>query len=325
MPTNILLCRDGVMRFKHWFFDSEKREGTMYHFSYEAYEKLVGNAFLKHIGYGFEMEENLTVKELFQNLQPFSDEIEGLAAMDFDGFYQEAMKPPEDLSSRDRFSHIDVRGFYTLDAVPAFERREPEDNVEPDVDGKLYSMEAFNRSLGIGPPKITDQLEVIEMWTNSAVLRTPDYDENTDSYIHEYSIDYTPVSQWAHLPVKVNPLMELLDTSRNSDYLTTNEPLINPNHPLVKDDGHSLSVKIDDGGPSFYKAIIEGCLRQWGFHYSPVVRDEQIAEITRRIDEIDGEASEQEDNLDDLQAQEDKDEKEGLEALLELDDYGYKK
>jgi hypothetical protein len=280
------------------------------------------------------MEDNLTVRELFKNLEPFADTLEGLAAMDFKEFAKESRKPPTSMENRDTFKCIRVESYYELRAVPEYERV-PEEKVEPDIDGKFYSSEALFKSLGIGAPKKTNRVSLEKIWTNCAVLRAPEKDEHTGTEIDSYSISYSPVCDWAHLPIHINKTAKLTDDTQVLNFMDTDEPLLNPNHPLVKgrpgsENSCIYSVQIEEEAPTFQEAIIEGCLYEWGFHYSPMQRDEMIekleVETQKALDELDGKETEttklEVEEEDDMLS--DDDVREVMDAFVEQDNRAWK-
>lgn len=283
MEGSLYLCRDGTLRVLHVTYDRKTKTRTIYYIPIDQYERYLSNAFLKLIRKPFDMEDNLTVRELFKNLEPYADTLEGLASMDFKEFAKESHKPPTSMKDRDTFKCIRVEPYYELRAVPEYERI-PEEKVEPDIDGKFYSSEALFRSLGVGAPKKTNRFSLEKIWTNCAVLRVPEKDEHTGNEIDSYSVSYSPVCDWAHLPIHISRTARFTDDTQVLDFMDTDEPLLNPNHPLVSarpgnENSCTYSVQIEEEAPTFQEAIIEGCLYEWGFHYSPMQRDEMMKQI----------------------------------------------
>lgn len=296
MEGSLYLCRDGILRVHHMTYDQKTKTRSHYYIPIDLYERYLGNAFLKMLRRTFDMEDNLTVRELFTNLEPYADVLEGLGCMDFKEFARESRKPPTSMEDRHIFKCIRVEPYYELRAEPEFERIEQDDSG-PDVEGKFYSTEALFRSLGIGKAIPTNRVNFEKMWTNCAVLRAPEKDEVTGTEFDSYSISYTPVCDWAHLPIQVKKTATLTDETQISGHMETDEPLLNPNHPLVNtlgnEDSKRYTIEIQEEAPSFEEAIIEGCLFEWGFHYSPMQRDEAMRNIEARtkeaLDEIDAE------------------------------------
>jgi hypothetical protein len=295
MEGSLYLCRDGTLRVLHIAYDHKTKTRTYYYIPIDQYERYLPNSFLKLIRKTFDMEDNLTVRELFTNLEPYANVLEGLGCLDFVEFARESRKPPTSMEDRHKFKCIQIEPYYELRAEPAYERI-PQEDVGPDIDGKFYSSDALFRSLGIGAPKKTNRVTLEKIWTNSAILRIPEKDEVTGYENDSYSVSYTPVCDWSHLPIHIKNTATLTDDTQLLDFMDTDEPLLNPNHPLVKTDNSIKSrkkatIEIQEEAPSFQEAIIEGCLYEWGFHYSPMQRDEMMkhieAETQKALDELD--------------------------------------
>ena len=260
---------------------------------------------------------------MFENLKPYSSLLEGLASMDFDSFYEEVKKPPKDLTKRSLYKEVKITGSITLESVPEYEKLEQK-NVEPDIYdenyGPLYSHDAMKKSLGIGEALVTDQYEKITIWKSTIIQNKADYDENLEEYIDEYSLMGLPLYEYSHVPLRIHNNTRLIDEHKiNNGYLSHNEPLFNPNNPLVNkiynknNELDYLEVPLQEY-PTFNEAIIKGFLFEIGFDYSPEQRDD----VMNNLENIDN------DSIDNEEAHE----KEWIKFLEEIccnDQNSYKK
>jgi hypothetical protein len=277
MP-GFVFCRDGVLRI------AERHRGTRSSvlLPVRTLELTRRNVFLKQITYGVELEDGLTVRELFENLAPWADVMEGLACMDFEAFLGEARLPPSPDHSLDR---IEISYSLAVDAVPEFEA-------------------PSSRRFLAGRPVRTDRLELEGGWDYLGMLKTPVTEGEGETWqhtIHGYSLDYTPLEQWSHLPVVISRKARITDTTWRSPHHSAAVPLLNPAHPGVHGRGQSADTALAAGGvavavveadaespcPDFMGAIVRGFLYEIGFHYSPCARDDKENELEQCLVGID--------------------------------------
>jgi len=281
-----VICRDGVLRHEKWFYDRKLGKGHYYAMPVVEYQKHIPHIFLSNLGDCFRFEEGLTLRELMINFKPWQDLMGEMCCMDFPAFVREAEKLPKIVTmtgenadpDMNNYSHIEVYGYVEFDAVPKFTRPT-----------KAEQEAARKRNAWLmGEPVVTDRYNMTISWDYHGVLKTPEQDEFAGE-ITAYGLHYTPLSDIAHLPIRMRETVNVRDMTPRSSYLSTPEPLFNPNNPFLKayknDDGtrvFSYELPIHQT-PSFYNAMIRGVFWQMGFHFSPIYRDEKIEEITGSI------------------------------------------
>lgn len=274
-------CRDGVLRTQKW----HRALGRTVELPVELLQQSARshrNLFLKGLTYGVTIEDGLTVGELFENLAPWSELMEGIACMDFAGFLGETRRPAERAANLDR---VEISYRLRIEAVPDFE--------DPSSDEFLA-----------GPSRTTDKVELGGGWSYVAKLTTPRIEgEGTDweHRIDGLSLDYTPLNQWAHLPIVILRDATLEDSSWESPHLSIDAPLLNPSHPAVRQAGSEegepikkrgpyrnvLQTHINAPEPTFMEAIVQGFLWSIGFNYSIAGRQDCLAILDERMAELD--------------------------------------
>lgn len=283
-----IFCRDGVLRLREYFYDSDKKMGGKIDLPLFIIEQIDDKyKFLKCLGELVEFEDGLTVKEFFNNLAPWAEIMEGLACMDFPAFLTEVNKPCE--KPLENISHIEIMAYYEFSVRPDFERVSVKDMFEK-VPGKKYSV------LKPMSPIYTNEIELEYYWRYTAKLETP---TNDDGYeCTEVGLDYSPINEWAHVPMKFAKNV-VYDRTINSDYSSFKESLFNSGHPSFKSNEYGAIISISTPPPTFFHSILRGFLWEIGFHYSPVKRDKLTEELKQQIKEIDDDLEQNED-IDDI-------------------------
>jgi hypothetical protein len=270
--SGFVFCRDGVLRIRDW------HRGTQASvlLPVRTLERTRRNLFLKQITDGVELEAGLTVRELFENLAPWADLMEGLAGMDFDAFLAEARLPPS--PNRD-FDRVEIS--YSIFVNPAVQVREP---FRADRPGR------------------TDRLEMEEGWDYLGILKEPVIEGEGEDWahpVHGYSLEFVPLEQWAHLPVVIAGKARITDSSCGSPDPVPAVPLLNPDHPMAHVKGEPgprpagrkagtgiVEADVAAPCPTFIAAIVRGFLYEVGFHYSPCSRDQKRSELAEMVREV---------------------------------------
>lgn len=274
----LLFCRDRILRKQVRQYNPETKQNRYVNIPMRTYQQFDPQAFLKQLLADFKLEEGVTVADLFLNLEPWADLMEGLASMDFRAFCEEAKKPSRPM---DDLSHVVVRPLIELKAVPEFERSGSDRDF----------LDLFRNRKAV----VTDRYEMVIRWDSSVVLKTPRVDPNIDD--HEYSeisCDYSPLDEWGHCPVVIERTATIIDDTpygHRAGFLSSSIPLINPDSPLVNEirdnqgKAYSHYMKAETF-PNFMDTLVRGCFWEWGFHYSPVGRDQAREEITASVEEL---------------------------------------
>lgn len=275
---SLLFCRDGVLRIEK--FVPEKR--CYAQIPLALYEAEVGPLFLAKIFDPIALEDGLTVRELFHNLAPWADLMSQLAQMDFPAFLAECEKPIRVLDGEPPLSHIDLRAFGSLRAEPAYAKA-PRPGVG---DGEKAAVHFL-----CGKPLVTDRYDLSVCWNYSAVYAEPYDDPDSGTRIEHVSLDYTPLDEWHNLPIRIQTTLKLSDGTPLSPHHTAKTTLLNPAHPAVApitlDDGRLAELTVElNAEPNFYETIVRGFLFEIGFHWTPIVRDEQAEEIRGRVKSV---------------------------------------
>lgn len=279
--ADLIFSRDGVLRMRFSAYDrvSKKRLGRLV--PLRAWEAGVDeHAFLKSLHSAISFEDGLSVGEMMENLAPWAEMMTGVACMDFPAFLEEARRGGKRVEDIDR---IELRYHAAIEAVPRFERIKPEER-DPDK-------RDFRSVLGLGRPMRTDRVVIEERWDYSAVLTEEgraQY-EGSDSV----SLSFTPVSEYAHLPLIINRRGVLHDQAPiGADYLGTRLPLLNPAHPLTEEVERSrlgtLRLPIDAPEPTLFDTLVRGLLWEMGFDYSPAQRDASGEAVMRSVEALKG-------------------------------------
>lgn len=281
---DLIFSRDGVLRRYFGAYDTVSRDVVKRLVPLLAWEAGVDkNVFLKSLSSGVSFEDGLTVGEMMENLSPWADVMTGVACMDFPAFLEESRRGGERVKD---ISRIELRYQVIIEAVPRFERVKPAES-----DSGKRDLESV---LGLGRPLKTDKISAESRWEYSALL-TDDGRARYDGS-ESVSLSFTPVSEYAHLPLVINPIGSLLDqTPFGRRYLNTKLPLLNPDNPLTERvEGSSvltLRSVINAPSPNFFDTLVGGLLWDMGFSYSPAQRDASAESLKRRVDDIRGDGS----------------------------------
>lgn len=275
---HISLHRDGILRIREAAKNPDTSKYIGATIPFRTWSRGQPLEFLSFIHEPFTMEDGLTVKELFLNLQIVGDQIQYLAGMDFSAFFeasQQSTNPNNDLS------YIEVNGYMKIQNVPAYER-----SSNPNKEKNIFR---------IGKAKITNRYSVDIHWDSNAVLKEMRIQDGYE--VRKVGIDLSPMSEWAHLPIVIKNKIKLVDESYHQRHTDFKESVTNPNHPLFDDQigannkVYSKSLEIDYT-PTFHEAIILGCLNEWSFFGTPSaavqVRDDlvqQMADMDKWIEE----------------------------------------
>jgi hypothetical protein len=287
----MLFCRDGVLRLQEWDYDPATRSGRHVLLPLAVLCGLDPHAFAKHLTREIAFEDDLTVRELFLNLKPWAAELEGLACMDFAAFVAEAEKPLAADAHTD-LSHVELSASIEIAAEPEFEE-DGDDLLKtiPVAGGRLHQW--------VSPtPRVSDRIAVEHRWDSTAIYREPQVEQVGDTRVtvRSCSLDYSPLTRWHHLPIRLNPVMVLSDDTggTGSEYLSYGVPLLNPAHPRVTavrhGDGSRIyrhEVAVEAPTPTFMATLVRGFFWDVGFHYSPAGRDEQTRSLTAAMDDVD--------------------------------------
>lgn len=271
----MLFCKNRAEE-KHYSFDVPVAD----------LESCVPGTFLSLLTAGIEIEDGLTVAELFRNLSPFGDVVGSIAGMDFNAFAEEAMKPPAD-DKLDDVSGIEIKAHITLGAKPKFERRE--DNSDFGFE-RIKGTTLFKMSSPV--PIVTDQMTLELSWDYLALYAKPEEDE-FGNISRGCSLDLMPLPQWSHLPIKIGREAIFTDLTPNSRHLSSSLSILNPDHPAISAtarlDGkvHCREMTVIAPIPTLLDTIIGGFLSVIGFWFSPASADEFAAKIEGSMNEID--------------------------------------
>lgn len=254
-------CRDGILRRT---FERYERATRTHHDALvplRAYERVIDrDVFLKSLHSQIIFEDGLTVGEMMENLAPWADKMTGVGVLDFPAFLAEM-------------------------------RRDPVDRVKDVEKITLVYYASLNTSLGFGAP---NKLTIEEGWDMQALL-TPagreDYDGATS-----IAIDYTPMSEWKHLVIDIDPEGCFSDETAGSleqGYAGIDRPLTDGSHPLVQTQQDNQGqvfrhrVAIEAPTPTFFDCLIRAFFWEVGFSFSPAQRDDQFEKIVTSIEELD--------------------------------------
>lgn len=269
----LVFCKDHILRYKVWQYDNENKRGRYLLLPFRSYEKYFEDAFYKRLRDNFELQEGITVKDLFLNLEPWANAMEGIACMDFQAFCDEAKKEPEPDEDLD---YLVIKAHITFSVVPEYERHHGESMKDLFFNSKAV---------------VTNRFDMEQVWGSSVMLKK----EAVKKYDSEsISCDYSPLSEWGHCPVYIDRTAKVMDTSlvsRKIGHSSFDEPLLNPKHPLVsgiegydgKVNAHQFPIEVT---PTFYETLVNGCFWEWGFHYSPVGRDMSREDIQKSLNEV---------------------------------------
>ena len=277
----LIFCRDGILRRTFHAYDSVTRSRVTTQVPVLAWQSAVDpDTFLKSLGSVIKFEDGLTIAEMMENLAPWADVMTGVACMDFPAFLEEARNP---MPGCEEISHMELYYSASLSAVPKFE----------DVEELFTKKENGFFEMNIGRPLFTGQISLEDRWDYAAVLT----EEARASYggADNVSLSFTPVSEYAHLPVRFREGSVLYDEtsapSRHA-FLGTRKALTRADHPNVvrvpfgNKGKHAHQVPIVSPTPTFYAGLVRGLLWEMGFSYSPVQRDEQKQQVMNSVEEV---------------------------------------
>lgn len=278
--ADLIFSRDGVLRMRFSAYDRVSKERLGRLVPLRAWEAGVDeHAFLKALHSAISFEDGLTVGEMMDNLAPWAEMMTGVACMDFPAFLEEARRGGKQVED---ISRIELRYYASLEAVPRFERIKPKDREDG---GDFFS------SLGIGRPMRTDRVSIESRWDYSAVLTEKGREAYDGS--ESVSLSFTPVSEYAHLPLIINRRGSFHDQAPyGSEYIGTSLPLLNPDHPLTEEvKGSRVSARrlpIDAPSPNLFDTLVRGLLWEMGFDYSPAQRDKSGEKVMRSVEALKG-------------------------------------
>ncbi len=266
-------CRDGVLRRTFSRYDRNAGKHHFYLVPLRAYERVVDNhVFLKSLSSTIEFEDGLTVGELMENLAPWAETMIGVGVLDFPAFLEEVRREPARLV--DDVEKISLFYHASLKAVPRWTSPQP---------GELFGM-----------PKASGKLTLEARWGMDALLTEAgqkEYDGATS-----VAIDYTPMSEWKHLPIVIEEDGTFDDetvSGLEQDYIGIKQPVTDASYPLVEEVRASHGgifrhrLPIEAPSPRFFDCLVLGFLWEVGFSFSPAQRDEQIEKLKTSMAQID--------------------------------------
>jgi hypothetical protein len=274
-------CRDGILRVHPKAWDPDERAHKGRRVSLQAWQEAVDSrAFLKSLRSPIRFEPGLTVLELFENLAPWADLMSSIACMDFPAYLAEARRAPsgQDMS---QLSHIDV--FWRSIISPVADFTPPTERFSKDDKGR--------REFNVGKPKKTGRIEADCGWDMSVMLTEAgraEYDGQSS-----VSLSFCPISDWAHLELRLLEEGLLFDETiakSSQDFLGTQIPLINAQHPLVtarpQTNSNAQVMACDPPAPAFFETLVCGVMWEIGFDYSPVQRDARYEDLKDRVEQV---------------------------------------
>lgn len=283
----LLFCRDGILRERHSVYNraTKKHKAVLI-----PVEELRGASLLSVLNHCVEFADGLIVKEFFENLAPFSEQVSELAQMDFPAFLVEARRPsrPQDPNETE-IEAIEIFCDAVIAPVPAYEG-----DIQTD-DSSLASRIPGTSLYRMRIPKalVSDRLELELAWDYLAIYKAPYTDADSGITSRGCSVDYSPLDTWNALPMRLAATGKLYDGTPNNSHLSCKDGLIEAEFPGVKSvtssDGRvtSRSIALEAQTPTLFDAILHGFLREIGFHVSPATRDEKAQEIQEALSDLD--------------------------------------
>jgi len=277
----LIFCRDGILRKSFHVRDPQTGSFLSRNIPVRAWEAAVDeHIFLKGLNSAFKLESGLTVRQLMENLAPWSDIMTGVASMDFPSFLDEVRRQPDQIV--DDVSHIEISYGVTIQAVPQFEGT------------GIVKLSDGTSEFKIGRAVKTGRIDVQQGWDNAAILNAAGRSRYEGS--ESISLSFSPLSGWGHLPIVIGENAVLRDetsTRMAARFLGTRMALTRSDHPNVRvadqaskgDIPHE--IEIDAPEPTFYATLVKGFLWDVGFHYSPVLRDEVAGSLRDQVSAID--------------------------------------
>lgn len=274
--ANLIFSRDGVLRLRFFAHDRLGSEHISRLIPLRAWEAAVDERILlKSLNSDIVLEEGITVGEMMENLSPWADLMTGIGCMDFPAFLEESRRGGDKVKDIDR---VEIRYTASIEAVPRFERRKP----VPDSKDFRYHM-------GIGKPMRTDRVSLEARWDCAALLT----EEGKAEYGGEESVSlsFTPVSEYAHLPLVISREGTLYDQAPyGAEYLGTSLPLLSPDHPLTHEVKgtrvRAMRMPITAPSPTLFDTLVMGFLWEMGFDYSPAQRDASGESVMRSVEAL---------------------------------------
>lgn len=270
--SQIYFCRDGVLRRAFTRYDKDSQTRHDHLVPLMAYEKVVDeHVFLKSLHSSIVFEDGLTVAQMMENLAPWAEKMIGAGVLDFPAFLEEVRRAPSEKVDDVKEIVLDYR--VCLKSLADFE-------------------EASANEL-IGVPRASGKLTVQEGWDMHAILTEAGREAYHGST--EVAIDYTPMSEWKHLEIKIDRQGRFIDyTAHSSDqmYLGVKQSITDRSHPMVKaslgrnDDVIDHSFPIVAPFPDFFNCLIHGFFWEVGFSYSPAQRNDLIDLVSSRAEDI---------------------------------------
>ena len=284
---NILhFCRDSILRRSMRTCIDNGKNWTTSCLPVQAWEASVDkNIFLKTLHDPVMFQDGLTVGELFANLEPWAEQMTGVACMDFPAALDEIRS---EAKPNNTLAEIILEYNVFIKAVPAYDRNKPEKANDDDSE--------VDRFFGfIGKPMKTGRLEVESRWSMSAML----HPEHRHKFNGEKSVSLslTALNEWQHLPITFKPTADMYDeTAYNHNtaiFLGTDQSLTRADHQNVemvlssKNTVMGHRIPIDPPMmPTFLDAVVNGFLWDVGFFYSPAQRDKKRDEIMESVEEL---------------------------------------
>lgn len=256
-------CRDGILRRDFGRYERVARTHHDALVPLRAYERVVDHdVFLKSLHSQIILEDGLTVGEMMENLAPWADKMTGVGVLDFPAFLAEV-------------------------------RRDPVDRVEDVEKIALVYHAALTTSPGFGTLNAPNKLTIEEGWDMQALLTPAGRDEYDGAT--SIAIDYTPMSEWKHLVIDIDPEGCFSDETASSlerGYAGIDRPLTEGSHPLVQTQQdnqgrvfrHQISIEVPS--PTFFNCLIRAFFWEVGFSYSPAQRDDQFEKLVTSIEEL---------------------------------------
>lgn len=257
----LYFCRDGILR-KRISSGMMGREGP--EAPLLSLKDFTESLFLGSIHDAIDLEEGITLREIFENLSPWPDIMSGIACMDFPAFLDEIRSKTD--TRFDDGQEIRLEFVAELSAAPKF--KEP---FLVETDSKIE----------ISDPVFTGKVDIESFWVMSAMLKPEARHEYHGS--DSVSLSFTPLPEWGHLPVRVSQNAVLYDrTGEGSQlvFLGHNAAITSPDHPNVKvtsTSAHEIAIRVPQ--PTFFHTLLRGLLWDVGFHYSPTERDSVAEDV----------------------------------------------
>jgi hypothetical protein len=244
MPSAIF-CRDGILRVRI--------PSRIDRHNLDLPGKTVAvterGQFLGQLNECFELEDGITLREIFENLSPWKTEITAISQIDMS-----LIKARLQNCSRaaiQKFSHLEIASQFLIQEVPGYS-------------------EASSGRLMLASREITDQISIAQIWNLVGALRQEEISYSGTPFervVTFYQLDDWNLEDLADLPVKLAETAEINDnTACEREHLSFKASLINSEHPLRCFETGSadpmasevVSIKVSHKWPTFMAGIIEG-------------------------------------------------------------------